>query len=270
MCQAVVSEVVQGGPAHGSGIRKGDVVLSIDGVHVKPGCAGVFESLCEGPSGSAVTVTVQAGQNKEPTIVDLVRRAGHRASVDALPHDLYAPGPCFACLPNPAPRRIGKVSIAFLWPAYLAHLRHVRAQHPDTANTDENLAACRHAKIGYLRLVLDLKKYFDSGSLAGGLHALPRTIHRRLNLPPPPPDAAKQTPYIYFLKAAADEEEAGDEQAMPEAPPAICDSTRRGKQPTTVLTAGGVSTNHVQVVPPHTFKRLLGVTLVHQRCASCA
>ena len=268
LCQVVVSKVMQGGPAHGSGIRKGDVVLSIDGVHVKPGCADVFESLCEGPSGSAVNITLQAGQDKEPMTVNLVRRAGYRASVDALPHDLYAPGPCFACLPNPAPRLIGNVSIAFLWPTYLAHLRHMRAQHPDTANTDENAAACRNAKIGYLRLVLDLKKYFDSGSLVGRLNALPPTIHRRLNLPPLPPGAEKEAPHIYFLKAA-DEVEAGDEQAMPGARTAVSDSTRRGKQPTAVHAAGGVSANHAQVVPSHTPKRLLCVTRVDRRRASC-
>lgn len=221
-CQAVVGEILRGGPADEGGIKNGDVILSIDGVHVKPGCEDALQSLCEGQSGSTVSITLLKGQQKEPTTVNLIRRAGCGA-VEALPHDLCAPGPCFACLPNPAPKFIGNVSIGFLWPAYLVHLRQLRAQHPDTANTDENEVACRRAKIGFLRLILDLKRYFNSGSLAEPLRALPRSMHRPLNLPKPPRDAKNATmpqrdnhryhQQHYFLKPPVEEDDDGGAEA---------------------------------------------------------
>jgi len=184
--QAVVATVSPGSPADKGGVRKGDVILSIDGVHVKPSCQGALDSLFEGISGSPLVVMLRRPGQKEPKTFDLVRRAGYSAQSVSLPHDLYAPGPCFACLPNPAPRMLGNVSIAFLWPAYLANLRERRLKNPNTANTDENAGACREAKIGYLRLVLDFKKYLDTGCVAEQLHALPKPMHLRLGLPPPP------------------------------------------------------------------------------------
>jgi hypothetical protein len=189
--EAVVTSVSKGGPADKGGMRVGDVVLSIDGVTVKPSCEGALDCLFEGIAGSTVSVTLRRAGTKAAKTFDLIRRSGFGASKQSAlllpPHDLNERGPCFACMPNPAPRMLGNVSISFLWPAYIAWMRKQRARDPATANAVENDAACRDVKIGYLRLVLDLKRFFETGVAGDRLHALPTRLHQRLRLPPPPP-----------------------------------------------------------------------------------
>lgn len=141
LLEAVVANVTKGGPADKGGVKKGDVVLSIDGVHVTPSCFASLESLLEGPSGSSVRVTVQRRGQKEAKTFDLMRHSfvttQHPDTPSAqLPHDLDAPGPCFACLPNPAPKMLGNVSISFLWPAYLGWMRKQRARDRHTVNSE--------------------------------------------------------------------------------------------------------------------------------------
>ena len=75
----------------------------------------------------------------------------------------------------------------FLWPAYISFLRDERARDHNTVNTHENAAACREAKIGFLRLVLDLNKFFETGAVSQRLLALPPPVCQRLKLPPPQP-----------------------------------------------------------------------------------
>ena len=186
-----MAAVTPGGPADRAGVRRGDIVLEVDGVHVKPSCEGALDALLEGPSGSAVSMTLRHVHERQTNTVQLIRRAG--LTEQTVPHDLDAPGPCFACLRNAAPRILGNRSIAFLWPAYVASLREQRAADPDTANTPENEAARRDAQIAFLRLVLDLGKFWETGAASARLHALPPALRRRLGVPPPPPpvDGAK-------------------------------------------------------------------------------
>jgi len=112
LLQAWVDGVASGGPADRAGVRRGDLVLSVDGVDVKPSCEGALDALFEGPCGSAISVTFRHAKKGEPTTVELVRSAGFTDPAAArIPHDLDAPGPCFACLPNPAPKMLGNTSI---------------------------------------------------------------------------------------------------------------------------------------------------------------
>jgi hypothetical protein len=112
LLHAWVDGVASGGPADRAGVRRGDLVLSVDGVEVKPGCEGALDALFEGPCGSAISVTFRHAKKGEPTTVELVRSAGFTDPAAArIPHDLDASGPCFACLPNPAPKMLGNTSI---------------------------------------------------------------------------------------------------------------------------------------------------------------
>src|SRR5260370_40500848 len=78
----VVLNPFEGTPSYKAGIRRGDVIMSIDGKSTEGLDSPAVPSLLKGPKGTHVSVTMDREGSAKPLVFDLVRDEIPRNSVD--------------------------------------------------------------------------------------------------------------------------------------------------------------------------------------------